>query len=424
MNYAKPITSTAIAALVVSFSLFAGPIHEAVEKGETEKVAQLLRGGAQLEAKDKEGFTPLSTAAYKGRGEIAKLLISKGAAVDAVDNVGGTPLLWAINGKHSALAQLLIRKGANVNRKMSAKPGGDSPLHLAAATNQTNLVTFLLKNGADVNSRNTNGFTPLHWSAFQGYKEVSAILLNHGASVNVKDKSSSTPLHQAAHSGRANVVPLLVSRGANVDLKTKDNLTARDIASRKGHGAVVKELTKEFRPAFGRNVIRNAQRELTKRGYDAGVADGLIGKKTRNAIKSFQHDIGLQVTGILNKKTIEGLGIDAGNVSNKGEFIGKIDNVEIVSDMAINPMNLSQSMGPPSVVTTLIGKNNIRFKMSLEKGIEERLVSEEPILNKEGKPTGYSRYKVENTDNLKVKINCIPDKKDTKICLVSSFKRM
>lgn len=52
-------------------------------------------------------------------------------------------------------------------------------------------------------------------------------------------------------------------------------------------------------------MIKEYQELLKKKGYDVGVVDGIMGKKTREAIKAFQKDNKLVVDGIIGKKTLE-----------------------------------------------------------------------------------------------------------------------
>jgi ankyrin repeat protein len=83
------------------------------------KVQDLLERGADLEAKNEEGWTPLHLASYKDNIETTKLLIDAGADVEAKDNHGMTPLHWATNWNHIEIAKLLLDAGVDVEAKVN-----------------------------------------------------------------------------------------------------------------------------------------------------------------------------------------------------------------------------------------------------------------------------------------------------------------
>jgi cytohesin len=67
------------------------PLHYAALRGHKETVELLIAEGADVSAKTDDGFTSLHVAARHGRTEIGELLITKGADVNAKDEDGGTP---------------------------------------------------------------------------------------------------------------------------------------------------------------------------------------------------------------------------------------------------------------------------------------------------------------------------------------------
>ena len=184
---------TTIAALVV---VGCGPsisIHKAAEEGNIYVVKQHLAAGADVNAKNKYGDTPLHYAAWMGDKEIVELLIARGANVNARNFSGfgeHTPLRNALFAGHKEIAELLIANGAKVNPKFSM------------------------------------GRTILHEVAYEGLKEAAELLIANGAKVNVKDNIiDSTPVHAAFLSKNIEVIDLLIANGADVNAKSRTGAT-------------------------------------------------------------------------------------------------------------------------------------------------------------------------------------------------------
>ena len=150
-------------------------IDAAVENN-LEAVKQLLAAGADVDAKVGgfiRGWTPLHFAARDGYKEIVELLIAEGANVNANNQYGYTPLHLATT---KEVAALLISNGADVNAKIDE---GWTSLHSAVANGHKEVVEVLIAKGADVNAKDDDGDTPLlyaysHW-------EIANLLRKHGA---------------------------------------------------------------------------------------------------------------------------------------------------------------------------------------------------------------------------------------------------
>jgi ankyrin repeat protein/serine/threonine protein kinase len=218
---------------------------EASEKGDVEKVKELLKEGANINAKNKFGYTPLHVVADRGHIEIVKLLIEHGADVNAKDNIfGHTPLHKAAYNGHIEIVKLLIEHGADVNAKDIII--GVTPLHYAAYKAHIEIVKLLIEHGADVNAKDTVGFTPLHDAAGVGYINVVKLLIEHGADVNAKTNYGWTPLHLAASECHIEVARLLLEHGADPNIKNNEGKTVIDLALEKGYSDIVK-LIEEFK---------------------------------------------------------------------------------------------------------------------------------------------------------------------------------
>lgn len=203
-----------LVALAWSGLAFCDEIHDAVAKGDLEKVKALLKDNPNLVAsRDDEGHTPLRIAAAKGQKDMAELLLAKGAEVNAKDNDGYTALILAAREGNTDVAKLLLANKADVNTKAD---NGETPLIAAARKDHKDIVELLLAKGAGVNDVGLSRLTPLCWAADKGYADVVELLLDKGADVNAKcgTGSGSTALQLADLNRYKDVVKLLREHGA------------------------------------------------------------------------------------------------------------------------------------------------------------------------------------------------------------------
>ena len=143
-------------------------IHLAANFGDLEMLNLLLDGGADIEAKDQTGQTPLLIAAATNNLKVVKVLLDRGADKEARESgKGQTPLMRACRLGFLEIAVTLVANGADINAVDSA---GRSPLKLAATSNSYvtvgggALIEYLVKNGADLNMKESAGYTALSWA--------------------------------------------------------------------------------------------------------------------------------------------------------------------------------------------------------------------------------------------------------------------
>ncbi len=201
---------------------FDADLRDGAQSGDVEQIAAALRAGADIDAVDENGATPLGWAASKGHTEAVRALIRAGADVHAQAAGGQTPLTVAVAQGHDAILGLLIAAGADVNERITgdrapAHLQGATPLFLATNYDRIGMVEELIRLGADVNVRNQGGATPLFSAAERGNVALVRSLIQAGADVSVQDDLGGTPLMAAANSDSAEMVWLLIDGGAAVD---------------------------------------------------------------------------------------------------------------------------------------------------------------------------------------------------------------
>lgn len=292
---------------------------KAAELGGIEDVSRLLADGADVNATNVYGNTPLQAAASLGHKSIAELLIAKGADVNAKDSDGDTPLHDAVTGGRKDIAELLIAKGGNVNTRNKR---GVAPLHIAAKLGVEPIASLLIRNGTGVDAKDNDGATPLleaFGSLFfahiitsesliaqigrkslllsgsrleqereklrkylrQGmaqYKEVAMLLIGRGADVNATLRGD-TPLGIAALIGDKNLVAALVDKGANIDGPSGAKETPLHAAIGEGYRDVAELLIRKGANVNSRNFNQHTPLHfLATFMDDIGLAELMLAK--------------------------------------------------------------------------------------------------------------------------------------------------
>ena len=164
----------------------------AAQSEDATEVQRLIDKGADVNAKNENGSTPLMLAAGRHAAEAAKVLIDNGADVNVKTDMGATPLHIAVqtamDGKGGMIvlkvlnvAKVLIDNGADVNAKSKS---GMTPLHFAAAIDADDFAKLMLEKGANINAEDNNGMKPLDLAAMRGAPWVAKVLIDNGAEVS------------------------------------------------------------------------------------------------------------------------------------------------------------------------------------------------------------------------------------------------
>lgn len=261
------------------------PLVSATALGDTALCQSILRHGADVNAADQFGITPLMQAAaggeistpnplyYEGENgggyglkflftdhtnpvtpwtvpapDLLPLLLSHGARVNDQDIYGRTALWWAVYVHNLPNATLLLAHQANPNLAcVKLTPDetfldATSPLLLALGTNQIDLAKLLLDHGADPNAHpsalegqsDDGNMTLLDAASLLNSPEMMHLLLAHGADPNEPDEENRTLLMRVVDQENTDAVSELLAAHANVDWQDDYGKTALIYAVRRG----------------------------------------------------------------------------------------------------------------------------------------------------------------------------------------------
>ncbi|KAK3539737.1 hypothetical protein QTP70_013050 [Hemibagrus guttatus] len=170
-----------------------------------------------------------------------RTLMLKGLRASRLSRNGFTALHLAAYTDNAELVTALLHGGADVQQ---VGYGALTALHIATIEGHHEAVDILLQHGAYVNVQDAVFFTPLHIAAYYGHDQVCKLLLKFGADVNVSGEVGDRPLHLAAAKGFLNVIRLLMEDGGQVDVNAQDNEdhVPLHFCARFGHHEVVRFL--------------------------------------------------------------------------------------------------------------------------------------------------------------------------------------
>ena len=200
--------------------------------------------------------SPVADAAMRGDTTRVRQLLKTGADVNAAQGDGMTALHWASARGDAAEVAMLVYAGARL--EATTRNGNYTPLHLAARAGRVAALKALLKAGANANAATTaGGTTSLHFAAGMGSTESIQAILDAKVPVDVRDGSwAMTPLMWAANYDRVDAVKLLLAKGADIKAISKvENVPEReraDAADRGLRNRRVQALAQAEQPPGGR----------------------------------------------------------------------------------------------------------------------------------------------------------------------------
>ncbi len=181
--------------------------------------------------------TALYYAAHRNYTKCIDYLIDNGANPNALNRQGQSPIFFAATSGAWQSIELLASKCADVNLRDNRDKKLWSPIFYAISKSHVGCVAELIKHGADVNHVDGGGLTLIFY-AFHDIQLISLLVMN-GANLEVADKLGRTPLFYAVFSGNAQMVELLVRYGANVDHRDNKGWTPVQYAINRGDDRIV-----------------------------------------------------------------------------------------------------------------------------------------------------------------------------------------
>ena len=184
-------------------------LHTATMTSLTPSILELLvAGGADVNARNKDGVSPLLIAVQKRNFAHVKFYAERGADINSADKAGDTPLTLALKDGHAMLEMLVNRTNA-----LSHDSNGNTPLHTAVIVNASiEQIRYLISLTDDINARNSDGNNALYLAVERNNKKIGELLLAKNADIFSTNNANDSPLHLALKKGGDTQGWLITSR--------------------------------------------------------------------------------------------------------------------------------------------------------------------------------------------------------------------
>jgi ankyrin repeat protein len=209
--------------VVISCANDVDELYKAVEKADVSKVKELIDKGIKLdiEGKDKQ---PLHITVEKGNKELVEVLLKGGANINSKTKEGDTPLHIAYYKENWDLFRYLVENGSDVNIKVSGEIESELSkkkykynafLHFALIPDHIDLLKLIIENGLRLNQKGDSGGNILHNAiSYSNIKELLKYLVSKGADLSIRNNEGRTPFDEALWERKMDNAETLLELGA------------------------------------------------------------------------------------------------------------------------------------------------------------------------------------------------------------------
>jgi ankyrin repeat protein len=273
-----------------------GGLALAARSGDMAKINYFLEQGANPNEVVEDLGSPLLQCVSSRSLAGAKLLLDRRANVEGPS--GQSPLFMAVASGNNEMVKLLIQYGANVNIQIPTDKNTTPLLKSldSEASSRDEVMDTLLNGGADVNLPNSFGFTPLMAACANGRLEAVKKLLDRGASVSAEPNRGNsgsgasiggmTALMYAAWAGAKDVVEVLLNHRAEIDRSDAQGYTALLYALERGWDGAAMLLLKKGASLGVRTKNGTNSLVVAARGGAPSLVDEVLKRSTDSEIKS------------------------------------------------------------------------------------------------------------------------------------------
>ncbi|KAK0720173.1 hypothetical protein B0H67DRAFT_178541 [Lasiosphaeris hirsuta] len=189
------------------------PLHTAYDSPEI--ITLLLDAGANINAKARDGKTPLFLTCSQNKPESTEVYLKHNPELDILVDKD-TELSWAVWYENVDTVQRLLDAGVNPTR-YEAKDISTAPIHVAVSKNNVDIMKKLLVYNVRVDEKDNEGDNPLAWASSKTTLPIVKMVINRGAPVNDANNNKLTPLSRVVAAGNLEVAAYFLSLGAEVN---------------------------------------------------------------------------------------------------------------------------------------------------------------------------------------------------------------